>query len=383
MTEEYIRISELIGRDKLGTLTPEEKCELDNWLKADDLHRHIYAGISIDKDTLLRDETGRVEAEQWAWTRIEGVVKRRRIRMRYGWSAACMLLLCGVALLFVGRNRSVPELSLVNNVSEIVPGQQKAVLQLSDGRKVILSDTSLTLSFSGGCIRKTDEGLVYRADTFQEKELLNILTVPRGGEYRVLLADGTKVWLNSDSRLVYPEVFTGDVRRVELQGEAYFEVTKNAGKPFIVDVCGVDVRVLGTAFNIKSYHEEKQMLTTLTEGSVMLTTDTHNAILKPNQQGVIVAGEKQISVRDVDAVDYSAWRAGKFVFRRERLDAIMQAVARWYNVEVFYRNPEVKELIFSGKMDRYEQVGELLGMLQKTGKVAFELKDKVIIVSSK
>ena len=164
-------------------------------------------------------------------------------------------------------------------------------------------------------------------------ERYNTLTVPRGGEFALELADGTRVWLNSESTLKYPVHFTEDLRKVEITGEGYFEVAKNAGKAFVVKVNGVNVRVLGTSFNISAYSEK--VVTTLIEGKVQLQKGMDSVTLMPNQQGVWQNGEHGFEVKRVEARNYSLWRKGIFYFENTDLETILDAMARWYNVNIF------------------------------------------------
>lgn len=204
----------------------------------------------------------------------------------------------------------------------------------------------------------------------------NTLIVPRGGEFSLELADGTRVWLNAESRLRYPVAFMGKERKVEMEGEVYFEVVKNNEKPFIVTVNGVDIRVLGTSFNVSAYQEE--VVTTLVEGKVQLKRGDEQVVLSPNQQAIW--SDDKFKVKQVDACNYVLWKEGIFYFEDVDLERILDDMARWYNVNIFYMNPTLKKMKFSVEIKRYEDINEILRRIEQTKRVKFEIKDRTINV---
>jgi putative anti-sigma factor len=264
----------------------------------------------------------------------------------------------------------------------IVPGERKAILHLETGKQVVLGKNNgvIVNDSLSGKIEQIDNTLVYQAETDVQAEKLNVLEVPKGGEFNVTLADGTRVWLNAGSKLTYPVAFVGNERRVILRGEGYFEVKKDDTKPFRVEVNGMMVTVLGTSFNLKSFPSEERTTATLLSGKVEVKTLSESVILEPNQQADLIVGENKLEVREVDAEAYRAWTKGQFVFRRERLESILDDVARWYNVTVFYEQSRAKDILFSGTMERYSDIAETLRMLEKTGKVSFTVDEQKIIV---
>lgn len=386
MSEYYFRVSELINKERIGTISEEEKAELVRWLEEAESHRVVYERI-LNGSGYEQEYRGyqSVSAER-VWKNIRRLERQNSyFRLRYwGVAAAVVVFLAVGGYLFIGKGGQ-PEMPLVQALSydSIHSGERKAILELADGQRIVLQDADIRLKTEVAAIRQVDNELRYIADSLPAAEKLNVLTTPRGGEFNVTLSDGTRVWLNAGSQLIFPEVFVKGVREVRLTGEAYFEVAKVEGKPFMVRAGEMNIRVLGTHFNVKAFPEEGRMVTTLAEGAVELYAGGCCAALKPGEQGEYVAGGKDLAVREVDAGDYMAWKDGKFVFRRERLESIMDAVARWYNVEVFYAQQEVGDILFSGKMDRYGHVRELLDMLEKTGKVAFDLNDRGLIVRAK
>ena len=200
------------------------------------------------------------------------------------------------------------------------------------------------------------------------------IVVPRGGEYQLILPDGTKVWLNSDSKLEFPNTFVGDERRVKLAGEAYFEVAKNKAKPFRVEVDRVEVVVLGTSFNIHAYDEAVK--TTLVEGAVKLNVAGKAYSLSPGFEANVDQGGVKIVKSDV--YEQIAWKDGRFVFREKRLEEVMSILSRWYDFEIFYQNAAVKDLHFTGNIPRHTTINEVLKFLERTHLVHFSAFGKIV-----
>jgi transmembrane sensor len=210
-----------------------------------------------------------------------------------------------------------------------------------------------------------------------EKLAYNKVNVPRGGEYQLTLSDGSKVQLNSMSSIRFPVQFAQDCRLVELEGEAYFEVSKT-GQPFIVQTKGMKIEVLGTSFNISAYANEEYQ-TTLVSGSVKVQTENgSNRVLKPSEQACITPGSNQINVRTVDTAFYTSWIHGKINFKDQRLDDIMKTLARWYDMDVVYENEATKELRFGCYVNRYNEITPLVKLLEQTGRVTVTVEGKTI-----
>lgn len=386
MSDYYFRVSELIHKERLGIISREEKSELEKWLAEAESHRIVYEQIcsrkSFEEEYLSRQKV----SGEAVWARIEKLERRKKqLRIVY-WGVAAVVLLCLTVGIHLFVAQDAPEFTPVTqslSYDSIRSGERKAILQLSDGKKIILQGAEVQLQTEVAAIRQVDQELRYIADSVPALERINVLTTPNGGEFNIVLSDGTRVWLNAGSQLTFPEVFVGNMRQVKLQGEAYFEVAKLQAKPFIVKTSQMDIKVLGTHFNVKAFPEDKRTTTTLAEGAVELYAGGYSVALKPDQQGEYREGSQGLLVREVDAGDYMAWKNGKFVFRRERLESILEVIARWYNVEVFYQNQEVRDILFSGKMDRYGHVRELLDMIEKTEKVKFDLSNQGLIVRSR
>ena len=212
----------------------------------------------------------------------------------------------------------------------------------------------------------------------------NHLTTPRGGEFEITLEDGTKVWLNAESQLSYPDTFRSDERRVILKGEAYFQVAHNEEKPFYVESDGQLVRVYGTEFNIRSYEEDAAVYTTLISGSVALQVAGNlNAelFLTPGRQAVFDKKEASAFVRSVNTEVVTGWRKGLFVFEEQNLGQIMATLARWYNFDYEFADNVLSETVFMGSVPRYGDFNEVLEILEKSGGLKFRLENHTVIIS--
>ncbi|WP_231463941.1 FecR family protein [Pedobacter sp. Leaf132] len=276
---------------------------------------------------------------------------------------------------------------------DILPGENKATLTLADGSKIILDENTATnISDRDGIkiSREQDGQLVY---TIVNKAVINAgkniayntIETPKGGQYQVILPDGSKVWLNAASSLKYPEAFVGKQRLVELKGEAYFEVAKNKQMPFRVQSQNQNVEVLGTHFNINSYLDDNTVKTTLLEGSIKVSNLKSSKILKPGEQSVNGLAQNALIkvVNDVDTDDEIAWKNGLFQFNDSELKTILNQLERWYDIKIDYDNVPAKR--FNGMVPRKSKLSEVLKMLEKTGNIKFELLEgrKLKVLSEK
>ncbi len=270
--------------------------------------------------------------------------------------------------------------------TDVAPGKNKAILTLADGKKISLSDAMKgdIAKEAGFSITKTADGrLVYNVAGSENVNdtRLNTISTPNGGEWQIQLPDGSTVWLNAASSIQYSlNIGTAKQRRVKLDGEAYFEVAKNAAHPFIVETDKQAVEVLGTHFNINSYRDERLTKTTLLEGSVRVSHKTTNEseVLKPGEQSLVsVSG---MDVKEVDVDEAIAWKNGYFMFNNERQESILRKVARWYNVEIEYADPAVKEVMYYGTVSRFEKISKVLRKFEQTGEVRFDIKGNKVIV---
>lgn len=262
-----------------------------------------------------------------------------------------------------------------------VPGTDRATLVLSDGRRMVLTDAADGDMAPQGATRLHKQGntLAYRvAGAAAGAVRYNTLETPRGGKYRLVLPDGSQVWLDAASSLRFPTAFVGSERRVELTGQAYFEVVKNARQPFLVTVAGTTVRVLGTHFNVMAYADEQRLQTTLLEGSVQVAKGTEVALLLPGQQATLPAGGQQFKVARADTDAAVAWKNELFSFADADIPTVMRQLARWYALDVRYQGA-VPTAHFTGELSRTQPLGDVLEVLQASG-VHFQLQGTTLLV---
>lgn len=280
-------------------------------------------------------------------------------------------------------------LSHVQVDQDLLPGGNHATLILANGKRITLSDSKsgVLVSEPDIIIDKNAEGeLTYRSTGEKRNSYLlyDTLTTPAGGVYNIKLADGTKVWLNAGTTIRFPERFDRRERKVELiEGEAYFEVIHNDHAPFRVVTPKGLIEDLGTHFNINSYKNDPQEKTTLIEGSIKVKTGEEQLILKPGQQASLGGVGSAIQITNADLEASLAWKEGLFLFNYENLESIMLKISRWYNVKIEYTDPSLKKEVFLGSISRFKNASEVMGMLEETGKIHFQIRSTVIVVSAK
>lgn len=358
-----------------GELSVEEMERVEAWMEESEANRAYFAEF-------------RREFLRMRWGMRSGLVKgtavlmRRRIQMRAFrrvsvWVAAICVLSLG-SLYILNPLRERPSLETV----PIVRGERQAQLILSSGESVTLTGNGCRLTEANGMtiFVDTNGAVNYAVAGEKRTELLyNTVITPRGGEYSVVLADGTQVWLNSGTEFRYPVSFTGNQREVYLNGEAYFEVQEDKDKPFSVWTGDVRIQVLGTAFNVNNYDSGK-VETVLVEGCVNMSNAADEVNLKPGQKGTALTNEREIRVDEVDVYVYTAWKDGNFVFEDQTLENIMKQLARWYNVEIFYEREAAREERLSGEMTRYEEIRPLLYYFEQISDVHFDIKGRTVVV---
>lgn len=358
--------------------------EVTAWLKEKD-HVELLDEIAAIRQKLSGQSYGENGEEEFLHLE-KSIYDQKSRRMTLRWSiAASIILLVG---LFVGRTINEvrdmhEEQVLVKNVMQ--PGTSKAILMMADGKEVVLEQgQNLNILLNERVrVATSNRGIVYEEHgKGVVTEEYNKLTTPIGGEYSLVLSDGTKVFLNADSELKYPVEFSDGKRIVDLKGEAYFEVHKDSLRPFVVRMNGSEVTVLGTSFNVNTYGDDGQIYTTLVNGAVRVSSVKNGQaeVLKPGMQSVMDVQSGQLTVREVDVEPYVAWREGRFVFRAMTLDLIMRQLQRWYDFEVFYQNPELKDYEFRGVIKRDMDLDKVLSVIKVTTNVDFEVKGKVITI---
>ena len=384
-----ISIEEKVHRIKAyldETMTPEEEVEFQRWLDTSVANRVLLDRIRDERILLNKIRFAERNDKGKGWDNIQKKIRKSPgifIRfMRYV-AVLVTIMLIGVAVYQVVDCRKEDDNGLLARKQPMsMKGGYRAYLELVTGERLVLDSTSnVTTRIEGAVIKAENKGTVIvdeqKTDSVTESVEYNRLVIPRGGEYKIVLADGSQVWINSQSVLEFPACFVGKERRVRLQGEAYFEVSKNVEKPFIVDMGNKEIRVLGTSFNVNDY--DGKFVTTLVSGKVQVFVNDRDYVLTSSMQ-VRVEGD-DVFVEEVDVREFTAWKDRLFVFKKQKLREVMDILSRWYDVDVFYQNLELQNLHFTGTIQRHSEISGMLKFLEKTDIVKFTLNGKTLIVS--
>ena len=372
------RTAYLIAGFLKHTLTIEETEELDDWINASEENMILFERMT--------DEKNLEQAADWfKQMNVEGDLKavkqnihNRRPNRLWIYAVAAAIVVAVVSGLFMYTNNNI-ETGVVQGtvLQDIQQGSDMATLTLSNGQQVVLgregADTAINKQVQ--VLRKNGQ-LVYASNEEVKELVYNTLTVPRKGQYKLTLPDGTKVWLNAESSIRYPVAFIGKERKVFVTGETYFEVAKDKDKPFRVVANNVTVEALGTQFNVNAYNNEPVLAATLVEGSIKVTNGAKENILKPGQQAQIGGGD--FTVTKVATDDIMAWKNNRFKFSGTSIDEIMRQVERWYDADVVFKDSV--NLHLNATITRDVPVSKLLHILEQTGQVHFKIDGQQITV---
>ena len=379
-TDEDIEFANLISTDR-GNL---DDAKVEVWMK-DPEHVMLLKEFATVYQKRMNIDFNRDKKEEFA--RLENTIQERKSRrMTLRWSvAASVILFIG---LFVGRMvnewRNLDEMRMLAETERIVPGV-KAELILSTGERVVLNQQCVSIEGVNetGIQNDSVTGLNYTTAKVQgEGMIYNTMRIPVGGFYQLALSDGSKVWLNSMTEFRFPVAFTGEERKVYLTGEAYFEVAPNSKHPFIVVTEeGMEVKVYGTEFNMNTY-QHGVVQTVLVSGKVGIRVNAtgKEVMLAPRQMAEYSEKTGMVRVEDTDPYRYIAWKDGEFVFERETIEEIMERLGRWYDVKVFYENESLKQKRFTGVISRYEDIEQVLRLIEGPATLRFEVKGNVVTV---
>lgn len=372
-------IKSVLEKINSGDLSPEEETMAKYWLH----HLNLKNQSGYSDDGLER-----VSDEMWNFLEKEKPTSPRTVKLWPRWLAAASI---AIAVMtggyFYYTSQSDKDKTDLSAFNDIAPGKNGATLTLANGKKILINDALAgNLAEEAGVrISKNKDGeIIYEVIGDDGSLAYNTLTTTRGEQTQVRLPDGTLVFLNAESSLRYPNNFSHTKRRiVSLIGEGYFEVTKDKSHPFIVDTKRQSVEVLGTHFNVNAYENNEAVSTTLLEGSVRVSGvgKVGSKILRPGQQAKL--SQQSISVADVEVEDAVAWKNGDFVYNGETLENIMKDVARWYNVEVVFKDNSIKKEIYFVFVSRFAKVSQLLKLLSRTEAVTFEVKGNTITIDKK
>ena len=386
--EQTIIDFEIIWKKLNHTTTENDEILLTQWLnETSDHQKYFDKAIRYYREGSGFGDSAAETEEAWKALKKE-LLKNNQHNFRWIISlaaAAVVTIFLVITFLFPGKKIDVKP--IVSNEMELIkPGSNKATLILGDGSVYDLgSSKNLKFSEGGSEIKSEGNKLQYTGKEVTNKEVkYNTLSIPRGGEFFLQLADGTKVWLNSETVLRYPVQFDGKERKVELTGEAFFEVARNEKVPFFVESGEQLIKVLGTEFNISSYEEDPLIYTTLIRGSVEIFIKNKPEVklkLVPDEQSSVSKFDLLISKKRVDPYQYIAWKEGRFVFEDQNLGEIMKTLSKWYDVDIVFAREELKAMRFTGNLQRYSNFGEVLKKIQKTNEVGFSIKNKQITIN--
>lgn len=375
-----INIQELFHRYMKGTATPAEEQALRDLLRENQDDDRLVQLLEHEWENLQEvDAQFRGYDVDASWRQIvypatsqvpgdkSPPVHRIHFIRRWGWAAAILFILAAGAVIWMQRTMT-PAITIAQ-INDIAPGVNKAILTLADGSAMTLDSAGNQVIRQGNTtIHQQGGQLQYSVQEANATASYNILTTPKGGQFQLLLPDGTKVWLNASSSIRYPTIFTGKERRVEMTGEIYFEVAGNAQKPFRVNANNkAEIEVLGTHFNVNSYENETMLRTTLIEGRVKV----NGTPVKPGQQAAVANGTRIIDDADIEKV--TAWKNGLFNFEGATLPEVMRQLERWYDIQVIYEGT-VPDIEFIGELSRNISLNELLDILRRM-QVGFRLEE--------
>lgn len=385
-------IARLIRHSLTGELSEQERVELEAWLRDSEEHQVLFE--KIKKEIRISSESSLFRSlnDEVAWQKFKTTTRERKRRVyvrRILTYAAVIVLPLVVVAVFLFLNREKDTLPIASErVVKITPGGPRAVLITADqtihelngvqGQREIEVEKGVVIK-QGGANLEYDSLVA----SVQEVALaMNTLRVPRGGEFRLKLSDGTNVYLNSASELKYPVRFDEKERKVYLSGEAYFEVTKDSNRPFYVITEEVQVRVYGTEFNVNT-HQPGKVHTVLVDGKVGIKKRgmTGEITMKPGELASFDRNAGTFEVKEVDVRQYVVWKDGYFTFENESLEQILNTLSLWYDVDVFFQSESAKQLVFTGYMKRYNDISEILNAITEVVGVNFTINGKTIIVS--
>lgn len=379
-------IAKLIYRHLVGDLSEEEQKTLDDWIAANPSHRTLYERL-LNEDYLkqqynrrrainyhrpMKAMKARILVERSDNKMTKALGGRKAMLSLIGVAAVVLLVFCSIRFIRLQEPQHPKKVLAQVESVEIQHGITQAILTTDAGDTLCLN-------------KNVSEPKLAKVEGSEDIHVKSLATL-RGGEFKVTLEDGTEVWLNAESRLIYPETFGEGDRRVEVEGEAYFKVAKDEMHPFYVETAGQLVRVVGTEFDIHSYPEDAEVTTTLVSGSIALKPAQSNGAeltLTPGHQSHFDKQSMAATVKTVDTEVVTSWRSGKFVFENQTFEQIMKTLSRWYDFDYRFSNEELSQMQFMGSVPRYGTFSEVLQILEASGGIKFRQKGKTILISKK
>ena len=384
---EFDRLKKIIVKDILGSASGEERRLLDEWRNQSEEHQRLYeklvSGSFLEK--AVSDNNKALRRREWK--RLEARIVRRRGRsvrlIRFRVVAAVCILALGIGAVGLWSN-SRQDRGGSPLAGSIRVGSPKAIVELAGGQQFLFNkDTTLRLEAQGIQLVSSRDTLdiIQLVIAGERGEEYNVVRIPHGGEYITRLPDGSVVHLNAGSELKVPVYFGTESREVWLRGEGFFEVVHRENLIFTVHTDKADISVLGTEFDVRAYTDEKEVVTTLVQGAVGVSSGRTYDRLKPGEQARI-AGKGDVRVAEVDIYPFIVWKNGRMVFENERLEKIMAELQRWYDFELFYADPDVKEMHFTIDILKYEEISKVLNLMERMNKVKFTQKGRTVVVNS-
>ena len=389
MEEPTYDIRELAAKWMDGTITPEEKTRFEAWYNQFDfselelLDHWAAQPEEIEAHILQKLQTSLWEVQEEPVIPVPRVHDFKRSRWWIAAASVSLLISAGSYFYFF-PNKHTPaagQTAVQGHAGDVAPGRYGAVLTLSDGSRIVLDSAGNgQIATQGSSQVDIQNGaVVYEKAADTPAVVYNTMTTPRGRQFRVVLPDGSNVWLNAASSLRYPTAFAGDRRTVELSGEAYFEIAKDTRRPFVVSAKGMHVQVLGTAFNLMAYPDEAAVNTTLVDGAVRVAAGKSSLLLNPDEQACLPDNSSRFTVSKPNLKEVLAWKDGRFRFDGAKITTIMRQIARWYDVDIEYRG-DAPSNEFNGSISRAEYAQKILHALERTGNVHFSLEGRTIVV---
>ena len=378
----FQRIARLILLSLYGKAEDMQIQELQEWLQKDKDNQHFYENILSHSylEKGLQEYMQYDSRDAWEQMKLKMQPKRKPLIKRLlPYAAAIAILITTIMLVHPGNPVESSALEIAT-APIIRPGSSKAQLVLSDGQQIELENENnrLCRQIEGEHFLNDGKSLDYRQQaSAPDSARLHTLRIPRGGEYRIVLSDGTRVWMNAESELVYPARFTGKQRSVTLKGEAYFEVARNTDNPFYVTIGDMEVKVLGTSFNVSAYPGEKRH-TTLVEGNVAVTWQQQEVSVQPGQQAI--EDEKGLQVKKVNVMNYIGWKERRFVYKEQNLSEVLKELERWYDVQFLMADKAIGHLHLTANLPKYENIDKVLEIISYAACVKFEIKDRTVLI---
>jgi len=383
-----LEIQDLIIKSLFEDLDSEEQLQLNKWLDESLIHRQQYErlrkGDQLAKRLVLNES---IQVDKALENTLRNIKRKRKIAFVRRWIPYAAIWVIGLIVTFLLlRDPGQQTLSrqVVENEVSVDAGNRKAELTLADGKKIHITDQiDKNWVISGTQVEVNGQFIQYEKKA-QSSLVYNKITIPRGGSYALILADGTKVHFNALTELEYPVQFVGNERRVKLKGEAFFEVARNVQKPFIVELEDYEIRVLGTSFNVEAYTEDQDVKTTLCSGRIRISSTIREELrevdVQPGQQLVWNRESQKICLQEVDTDLYTAWMHNNFYFSNNTLEEIFTVLQRWYNIRVVFANDKSRYQRFSGKFPRLENMETTLLVLENVGIKYVKEGDTIVVL---